>query len=197
MMWRKRVLTIAIAICSSGTLELRAVEAQPVAGTPKDAVAIKQFEAAIAAYLALRKRLMEEVPGPTAQSSSAQLTHATDALAAAIQRSRSKARPGDLFVASVVPVIKQRVVDAVRRENLGAVLAGIDDEDTKPTTPSIHMRFPAAAPLATMPPSLLAVLPALPESLEYRIVGDFLVLRDVEAALILDFISAAVPRQQF
>ena len=59
------------------------------------------------------------------------------------------------------------------------------------------MRFPAAAPMATMPPSLLAVLPPLPKELEYRIIGNFLILRDVEAALILDVIPAAVPRQQF
>ena len=48
--------------------------------------------------------------------------------------------------------------------------------------------------LATMPPSLLAALPPLPKSLEYRIIGQYLVLRDVEAALIIDFIPAVIPR---
>ena len=48
--------------------------------------------------------------------------------------------------------------------------------------------------MATMPPSLLAALPQLPKELEYRIIGKYLVLRDVDAALILDFIPAAVPR---
>jgi hypothetical protein len=36
----------------------------------------------------------------------------------------------------------------------------------------------------------------LPGELEYRIVGDNLVLRDVKAALILDYIAGAVPRKQ-
>ncbi len=49
--------------------------------------------------------------------------------------------------------------------------------------------------MATMPPSLLAALPELPKELEYRIVGNYLVLRDVDAALILDYIPAAVPRK--
>ena len=62
-------------------------------------------------------------------------------------------------------------------------------------TPTVHLRFPVAAPMATMPPSLLAALPPLPKGLEYRIVGEYLVLRDVEAALIIDFIPAAIPRK--
>ena len=52
--------------------------------------------------------------------------------------------------------------------------------------------------MATMPPSLLAVLPTLPKELEYRIIGKYLILRDVDAALILDVIPDAVTaRQQF
>ncbi len=48
--------------------------------------------------------------------------------------------------------------------------------------------------MATMPPSLLAVLPRLPKELEYRIIGRFLVLRDVDAALIVDYIPDLIPR---
>ena len=92
-------------------------------------------------------------------------------------------------------MVKRRVDDVVRRENLGPVLANIDDEEPTVKTPSIHLRFPAAAQMATMPPSLLAALPQLPKELEYRIIGNYLVLRDVDAALILDYIPAAVPRK--
>lgn len=192
MMWRTSLLAMAIALWSTGATGQRAAQAQAVA--PADAAAIKQFEAAIAKYLALRHRLLEEVPGPVAESSSTRLNQASDALAAAIQRSRPKAQPGDLFAPPVAAVIKRLVADAVRSQNLGDVLAGIDDEQPGPGKLSIHMRFPAAAPMATMPPSLLAVLPDLPETLEYRIIGTTLILRDVDAALILDFIPGAVPR---
>ena len=58
----------------------------------------------------------------------------------------------------------------------------------------VGLPIPAAAQMATMPPSLLATLPRLPAALEYRVVGNTLVLRDVEAGLIIDFIPAAVPR---
>jgi hypothetical protein len=168
--------------------------ARLAAQTP-EAKALMQFDQAIAKYLALRQSLIaEKITGPTANSTSTELNQASDALAAAIQRARANAQRGDLFGAAVTPVFKHRVEDVIRRENLGPILSNIDDEGPATTTPRIHLRFPAAAPMATMPPSLLAALPPLPKSLEYRIVGQYLVLRDVEAAMIIDFIPAAVPR---
>jgi hypothetical protein len=194
MTWRRSILPLVMAICVAAPAVPWAANAQGGRGNAADAAAIGQFDAAIAKYLALRTRLLAETPGPTAESSAPKLNQASDALAAAIQRARAKARPGDLFVAPATTVIKQRVVDVIRKDNLGPVLAAIDDEEAGPANPAIHMRFPAAAPMATMPPSLLAVLPPLPKELEYRIIGNVLILRDVEAALILDVLPAAIPR---
>jgi hypothetical protein len=193
MTWRMLSLPILMAALLANPFAF-SVTAQQAGGAATDTAAIGQFDAAIAKYMALRNRLLEEVPGPMPESTASKLTQASDALAAAIQRSRSKARPGDLFVPPAAGVIKQRVAAAVQRDHLGPVLATIDDEETGPKAPSIHMRFPAAAPMATMPPSLLAVLPKLPKELEYRIIGPYLILRDVDAALILDVIPAAIPR---
>lgn len=160
-----------------------------------DKAAIEQFNAAIANYLALRQSLVaEKIAGPVPNSTSTELNRAADALAAAIQRGRSKARPGDIFAPAVSAVLKRRIETAIRSANLGPVLSNIDDEGPATTTPALHLRFPAAAALATMPPSLLEVLPPLPKPLEYRIVGQYLVLRDSEASMIIDFIPAAVPR---
>jgi hypothetical protein len=174
-----------------------AISTGQTAANASDAAAMRQFEAAIAKYIAMRARLLNEVKAPKPESTSTGLNQASDALAAAIQRSRPKARAGDLFVAPAAIAIKKRIADTIQRENLGPVLSNIDDEERGPASPTIHMRFPGASPLATMPPSLLAVLPDLPKELEYRIVGEYLILRDVEAALIIDVISAAVPRRQF
>jgi hypothetical protein len=160
-----------------------------------DQAALAQFDAAVARYLALRQSLIaEKISGPVPNSTSKELNRAADVLAAAIQRARAKARPGDVFGAAVTPVFKRRIEAAIRDANLGPVLSNIDDEGPATTIPSVHLRFPAAAALATMPPSLLEALPPLPKPLEYRIVGQYLVLRDAEAAMIIDFIPAAVRR---
>ena len=47
--------------------------------------------------------------------------------------------------------------------------------------------------LTTVPASVLLVLPSVPEALDYRFVGRDLILRDVEANLILDYILDATP----
>jgi hypothetical protein len=52
-----------MTLCSTGLLERPAV-AQPAGGNSVDAAAINQFDAAIAKYLALRKKSLGEVPGP-------------------------------------------------------------------------------------------------------------------------------------
>jgi hypothetical protein len=39
-----------------------------------------------------------------------------------------------------------------------------------------------------VPPTVLATLPVLPEGLEYRLLSDALIVRDVKANLIVDFI---------
>lgn len=190
-------LATAVAFLLAITPNLSAAQAgqQPAAVPADEAAAVAQLNTAIADYMAFRNRLRNEVRGPVPASTAVELTQASDALAAAIQRARSGAKPGSMLAAPIAVMIKHRIDDVVRRDNLGPVLANIDDDEPSLKTPAIHLRFPAASQMATMPPSMLAALPPLPKELEYRIVGTYLVLRDVDAALILDFIPAAVPRK--
>lgn len=190
------VLVVAITLSGLISVEASTAERQVAAASVDEVAALAQFDAAIAKYMALRQRLRNELAGPVPNSTAPELTRATDSIAAAIQRARAGAREGNIFSAPVAMVVKRWVGDVVRRDNLAATLADIDDETPTVKAPSIHLRFPAASHLATMPPSLLAALPALPKELEYRIVGGYLVLRDVDAALILDYIPAAVPRKE-
>jgi len=57
----------------------------------------------------------------------------------------------------------------------------------------VNGAYPDNLPLQSTPPTLLLNLPALPQELDYRIVGHALVLRDAKANLILDFIPNAIP----
>lgn len=187
-------LVFSIFAAGSGVAGSRAQA--PKQTVPADeTAAIAQFQMAIADYMKLRLRLRNEITGPIAGSTAVDLNRASDSLAVAIQRARSGAREGSIFMVPVSVVFKRRVDELVRHDNLGPILANIDDEAPTVKTPTVHLRFPSASQMATMPPSLLAALPELPKELEYRIVGNYLVLRDVDAALILDYIPAAVPRK--
>lgn len=144
--------------------------------------------------MALRTKLATEVTGPVKDSSAAQVNNASDALAGGIERARQGAQQGAIFSAPVAAMIKQRIAAAVRSGNLESVLADIDDEAKTGPAPKVHLRLPVSMQMATMPASLLKVLPTLPKALEYRILGTYLVIRDVDASLILDYIPGAVPR---
>ena len=59
--------------------------------------------------------------------------------------------------------------------------------------PHINEPYPTTLPLATVPPTLLMKLPTLPPELEYRFLGRHLILRDIKANLIVDYIPDVVP----
>jgi hypothetical protein len=68
------------------------------------------------------------------------------------------------------------------------------DENPGPIKLQISGRYPDSVPLATMPPQVLAELPKVPQELEYRFIGERLILLDVPAHLIIDYIEEALPR---
>ena len=191
----RKVLAIAVIVTTVGPPSLLwASGPQSAGGATVEVVALKQFDDAVADYMALRRKLRTEVSGPVTNSSSSQITDASDALAGSIQRARRDARVSSIFNEPVAMVIKRRIADTVRTENLVSVLADIDDDENAGPSPKVHLRLPVSEQMATMPPALLKVLPPLPKELEYRIIGHYLVLRDVDASLILDYIPVAVPR---
>jgi hypothetical protein len=167
--------------------------AAPVA--QHDDPAFQGFAEAIADYIKLRQALGDEVPPLKVTTNPAEYIQASDMLAVAIQRARPQARQGDFFKPDVSRVIQARIADALRNLDFAAI-TGLDDPEEKSLLATIktYSRFPDTGPLATMPPSVLQVLPQLPDTLEYRFIGRDLVLRDSDARLILDFIPNAVAR---
>jgi hypothetical protein len=73
--------------------------------------------------------------------------------------------------------------------------AAILEDNPGPALPlRINGLYPDAVPVATVPSQVLKTLPPLPEELEYRFVGNSLILLDRQARLIVDYLSGAVPR---
>jgi hypothetical protein len=158
----------------------------------KDEVALRGFTAAVADYVKLRQALGEEVPPLRVTSNPAEYIATSDMLATAIQRARPDARQGDFFKEDAKRVILARIAEALRDLDFAAITGENDPEEKSRANVRTYARFPEAGPLATTPPSVLQVLPQLPDWLEYRFVGRALVLRDSHARLILDYIPNAV-----
>jgi hypothetical protein len=68
------------------------------------------------------------------------------------------------------------------------------DENPVGTKVGVNDRYPDSIPRSTMPPEVLQVLPKMPEELEYRFVGDNLIILDPHAHLVVDYVPAALPK---
>ncbi len=122
----------------------------------------------------------------------AKITARQKALGEAIREARPDAKQGDIFTADIGEVIRDVIREDFRRRS------ATDAHAVAESIPNIQLRvndfYPTTVPLATMPPRLLAQLPRLPDNLEYRLVGDSLILRDVDPNLVVDLLPRAVPR---
>jgi hypothetical protein len=167
-----------------------AAHAQPVSD------GFKEFKSRVDDYAALHKRLEATLPKLSNEATPEQIDRNQRGLAALIMAERSKARQGDVFTpASRVELTRvlTKVFATMDRQKLRATIL---DEDPGPRNVRLtaNGRYPDAVPLASMPLELLQALPPLPEELEYRFVGEALILLDPHAHIVVDFMTNALPK---
>ena len=163
------------------------------AQAPSNPAPFRAFQAAVLEYVRLQRRLRAEVPALMVTNDPKVITNASATLAAAIQRARRGAKRGDIFDRIALSEITRQVRAALQGVDVAAFVSEINDESTFRGQPKVHLRFPEANPMATMPPALLNVLPPLPAELEYRLLGRHLILRDRDAALVIDYVADVIP----
>lgn len=107
-------------------------------------------------------------------------------LAAAIRRARGPVRTGDVFGRKVSDWIHAQVrSDLLSRS--AAERADIFEDLPRVRRVGPNDGYPRGEPYATMPAALLERLPALPPPpLQYRLLGESLVLLDIDAGLVVD-----------
>lgn len=174
----------AIALCTF------ALAAGPAAAN-LPAAASDELADRIESYLALRERAVADVPALQETRSPEDILAREQALGAAIAAARTGAEPGALF-GGAAPFVREEIEREIGRRKASdrrALLA----ELPALAAPAPNTPYPADVAMATTPPLLLAVLPTLPEALEYRLFGRHLVLRDVEANLIVDVLPEVLP----
>jgi hypothetical protein len=158
-----------------------------------DARIAAEFVARVSEYLQLHQRLEDKLPKLSKNATPEQIDTHQRALGRMVADARRGAKAGDIFT---------RETRALFRRYLAAVFGGPDgrqlkasimDENPGPVKVTVNQRYPDEIPLATMPPQVLQWLPQIPDELEYRFIGDRLVLLDVHAHLIVDVIENALP----
>jgi hypothetical protein len=192
------VLTIrsAAAAAALGTaLLLHAVAASArQAPVNADARIAAEFTVRVAEYVALHDKLEATLPARAAQPTPADVDAHERALTRLIAQSRSRAPQGAIFTPEIRAYFRRQIARALSGPDAAQIRDSIMDENPGKIRLSVNARYPDEIPLSTMPPQLLASLPKLPEALEYRFIGDRLILLDVHAHLVVDFIERALPR---
>ncbi|HET6956906.1 MAG TPA: hypothetical protein VFI56_10000 [Vicinamibacterales bacterium] len=152
----------------------------------------KEFFDRVRAYTKIHSTADSRVPSLKETSDPKQISGREKALANEIRVERAGAKQGDVFSPSAAREIGTVVAEDFNSRPVRDQKAILVEVPMK-LPPAINTDYPTTLPLATVPPSLLLKLPTLPEDLEYRFLGRHLILRDIKANLIVDFIPDVVP----
>jgi len=158
------------------------------------ALALAAFTKRVNAYMDLHKKAEEGAPDVSKGATPAEVMVFEKALGDRIKAARSTAQQGDVFAPDVAPLFKTIFADYYRRRS-GREIRLLFDEVPN-FKPQVNMTYPVNSPKANFPPRLALAMPQLPEQLEYRLVGDSLVMRDSKANLIVDYIPGIVPAKR-
>ena len=178
------VLLAALACGDSSTVE-RPAEQPP---SPLD-----DFTRRAAEYAELHQRAAEPLGKADDTKQPVEITAREASLAEAIRAARPQAKPGDLFTPGAAAELKRIIAENYKQSPPLRDVRKDAEAELPDFTPVVNEAYPPTHPLGTFPPTLLRVLPPLPEELEYRIVTHHLILRDVGANLIVDVLPHAVP----
>jgi hypothetical protein len=158
-----------------------------------DAAALATMNDRLAKYVELHRKLEATLP-PLPESASAKQIDANQRRLEQLMRdARADAKQGDIFTPEAQPVIKRLLRQAFEGPGGAGLKASIMDENPVGLRLRVNDRYPDTVPLSTVPPEVLQTLPKLNEEMEYRFIGDRLILLDVHAHIIADFIPNALP----
>jgi hypothetical protein len=183
------LLVVAVSVslgCSAG-------QAQQDKVNP-DAATLQDFQRRIEAYMKLRNRADNGAPPLEETSDPAKIKDAQAELAKRIRENRATARHGDIFTPEVEKLFRRLLYPEVKGPDAAETKKAIKDDAPKRGAVSfkVNATYPENQPLPTVPPDLLGRLPKLPEQLEYRVIDKHLILRDIDANLIVDYMSHVI-----
>ncbi|MEO6223298.1 MAG: hypothetical protein ABIP90_08605 [Vicinamibacterales bacterium] len=154
--------------------------------TPAETPTVPEFERRIGAYLELENKAIADLPALKRTDDPMEITAREVAMGEAVRAARANAKQGDIITPQIAGYFKKLIKEDLQSRS-AAELKLMKDE-IPPFQPTVNQTYPSDHPLATFPATLLAVMPTLPAGLEYRFLTDALIIRDIKANLIIDYI---------
>jgi hypothetical protein len=170
---------------------------EPQAGAQKvnpDAQLLADFKSRIDKYMELHNKLEKQSPPLKETKDPAQIKASQVVLAQKIREARTDAQPGEIFTPEIRQLLRRLMYPETKGPDGRETKAAMAEErqELKDVKLRVNAEYPDNAPLMTVPPNILAALPKLPEDLEYRFVNRHMILLDVHANLIVDYVVNAI-----
>jgi hypothetical protein len=166
--------------------------------TPFDPdAALRVFNERVESYAALHRRL---APPPTTASPKDPLAKllTREYLASAIRNARRGADQGDIFTPDVATAFRWRLADSIGEMDGEMFLLQLNNG--VPIARGLHPTVNETYTMSTLfriPSDVRLGLPPLPAELDYRIAGHDLVLWDIYAGIVVDFVPNALTSRVF
>jgi hypothetical protein len=154
--------------------------------------AMRQFQERVDSYAALHRRL---APPPAAIASTDPISKllSRNYLAAALRSARRFAQQGEIFTPEVATLFHWALADSIGERDGETFLAELNGGEPMPRGmhPDVNEPY-TMTPLYRVPQEVRVGLPPLPAELDYRIAAHDLVLWDIYAGVVVDFIPNAL-----
>jgi hypothetical protein len=167
--------------------------ATQVRGSDEEAAILAALDKRFRDYHELHEKLETTLPPLSTQATPHEIDVHQRALAALIQKARPVTARGNTFGPAARLLIRRSIAAALSGPDAATLKAALMEDNPGRLNLRVSARLPADAPRTQIPPQLLKRLPPLPESLEYRVIGDRLALIDIHAQTVVDFINDALP----
>jgi hypothetical protein len=190
-----RITMALLVLLAAGAAGAAAASGQvPSPARGQDDPVVADFSKLVRDYVELHRKAEATLPARPDRPTSEQLDTHERALSRLIARARPKAPAGSVFTREIRAYLRRQIARALSGPDGAQIRRSIMDENPGRFNIPINSRYPDHVPLSTMPTQILAALPKLPDELEYRFIGDRLILLDVHAHLIVDYMDTALPK---
>jgi hypothetical protein len=169
---------------------------QPAQNPPPDlkSPGFREFSARVQKYVQLHKSVEATVPKLKATNEPELIVAHQKILARKIKAARAHAKPGDIFTSAAKGDFLKAMASEFEGPQAPHAKATIKQgAPLKEVHLHVNEIYPESMPYTSVPPTMLQKIPKLPDELAYRAVSSDLVLLDVKANLVVDYLPGVIP----
>jgi hypothetical protein len=176
---------VPVAVPTGETASVRETEARSQESL--DGELVSDFKRRVDRYMRLHDRIQKQGTRQKQRDDIGENLVSQQAMAMRIRFARPDARPGDLFAPRIALALRRAMDPVLRGATALRVRESIREDAPATFVLVVNGSFPQGDSRSTMPGNVLQILPVLPNRLEYRIVDTHLVLIDLDADIVVDY----------